>query len=117
MVTVTRAFADRIAEVARLLESDDVTDEALRRLTDLGIELVPGGTAAGVTIAQAEGALAFAASDQRLNELQFGSGYGPVVETLRHNEPRRIDDVAKEPRWPAFFMPNWESRLQRPLCG
>lgn len=105
MVTVTRAFADRIAEVTRLLEGDDVADETLRRLTDLGIELVPGGTAAGVTIAQSGGALTFAASDQRLDELhelQFGSGRGPVVETLQHNEPRRIDDVAREPRWPAF---------------
>ncbi len=105
MVTVTRAFADRLAEVARLLENDDVADEALRRLTNLGIELVPGGTAAGVTIAQAGGALTFAASDprlDRLHELQFRSGRGPVVETLQHNEPRRVDDVASEPRWPTF---------------
>jgi GAF domain-containing protein len=25
-----------------------------------------------------------------------------VVETLLHNEPRRVDDTAAEPRWPAF---------------
>lgn len=38
-----------------VLESDDVADGALRRLTSLGIELVPGGTAAGVTIRRPEG--------------------------------------------------------------
>ncbi|MDQ2812927.1 MAG: GAF and ANTAR domain-containing protein [Actinomycetota bacterium] len=105
MVTVTREFADRIADVAQLLEADEVPDEALRRLTGMGVELVPGGTAAAMTIAMTQGALTFAASDQRLDELhhlQFDGGDGPVVETLRHNEPRRVDDTAAEHRWPAF---------------
>jgi len=107
MITVTRKFADRVADVAQLLEGDEIPDEALRRLTALAAELVPGGTAASVTIAMASGALTFAASDQRLerlHRLQFdGDGdAGPVVETLRHNEPRRVDDTAAECRWPAF---------------
>jgi GAF domain-containing protein len=37
-----------------------------------------------------------------LHRLQFGSGDGPVVETLRHNEPRRVDAIGAECRWPAF---------------
>jgi GAF domain-containing protein len=105
MVTVTREFADRIAEVAQLLEADEVPDETLRRLTTLAVEMVPGGTAAAVTIASDGSAPAFAASDQRLEELhhlQFDSGDGPVVETLRHNQPRRVDDTAAERRWPTF---------------
>jgi GAF domain-containing protein len=110
MITVTREFADRIAEVAQLLEADEVPDDVLHRLTALGAELVPGGTAAAVTIAMASGALIVAASDQRLEELhrlQFGDADGddadgPVAETLRHNEPRRVDDTAAERRWPAF---------------
>jgi GAF domain-containing protein len=105
MITVTREFADRIAEVAQLLEADEVPDDVLHRLTGLGAELVPGGTAAAVTIALPSGALTFAASDPRLEELhrlQFGDGDGPVAETLRHNEPRRVDDTAAERRWPAF---------------
>jgi GAF domain-containing protein len=105
MVAVTRELADRVAEVAELLAADEVEDETLRRLTALGAELVPGGTAAAVTIATARGGLTFAASDRRLEELhdiQFGGGQGPVVEALRHNEPRRVDDMAAETRWPAF---------------
>ncbi len=105
MVIVTRQFADQVADVAQLLTEDEVPDEALRRLTELGVELVPGGTAAAVTIAQDGTGLTFAASDQRLGELhrlQFDSDDGPVVETLRHNEPRRIDDTMAERRWPAF---------------
>ncbi len=105
MITVTREFADRVADVAQLLESDEVPDEALHRLTELGAELVPGGAAAAVTIAMASGALTFAASDRRLtglHRLQFDGDDGPVVETLRYNEPRRVDDTATECRWPAF---------------
>lgn len=105
MVRVSREFADHIADVARLLKEDEVQDEVLRRLTSLGVDLVPGSTAAAVTIAMDGGALTFAASDQRLDtlhSLQFSGGEGPVVETLRHNEPRRIDDTIAERRWPAF---------------
>ena len=105
MITVTREFADHVADVAQLLEGDDVPDEALHRLTALAAGLVPGGTAAAVTIAMASGALMFAASDQRLEELhrlQVEGEDGPVVETLRHNEPRRTDDTAAECRWPAY---------------
>jgi|tagenome__1003787_1003787.scaffolds.fasta_scaffold20978358_4 GAF domain-containing protein len=103
---VTREFADRIAGAAQLLEEDEVADKTLRRLTDLAVELVPGSTAAAMTIATAQGALNFAASDRRLDELhrlQFDDGAaGPVLETLRHNEPRRIDDTSAEQRWPEF---------------
>lgn len=105
MMTVTREFADRVADVARLLDTEEPEDEALRRLTGLGAELVPGGSAVAVTIAVDRSALTFAASDQRidtLHYLQFDAGDGPVVETLRHNEPRRIDDTTDERRWPAF---------------
>ena len=79
MVTVTRELADRIADVAQLLTDDEIPDEALRRLTSLGVELVPCGTAVAPTIATDGGALTFAASDQRLDELhrlEFDDGEG-----------------------------------------
>lgn len=108
MITVTREFADRVAEIAQLFEADEadeIPDDTLRRLTALAAELVPGGTAAAVMVAMPGTGLTFAASDQRLEELhrhQFDSGDGPVTETLRHNEPRRVDDTGAERRWPAF---------------
>lgn len=104
MVTVTRDLADRIAEVARLLKRSEAEPEALHRVTALGTELVPGAAGAAVTIAGSR-PLTFAASGPRiekLHELQFSAGDGPAVETLRHNEPRRVDDTATEPRWPGF---------------
>ncbi len=98
MVTVTREFAEQLADVARLLDRDEAIDQALGRLTGMGVQLVPGGTAAAMTIAMPKGALTFAASDPRLDDLhrlQFDADTGPVVETLRHNEPRRVDDTGR----------------------
>jgi hypothetical protein len=115
MITVTREFADRVAEIAQLLEAceaDEIPDDTLRQLTALAAELVPGGTAAAVMVALPSSGLTFAASDQRLEELhrlQYDSGDGPVSETLRHNEPRRVDDTAAERRWPAFCQATAEA--------
>jgi hypothetical protein len=53
MVAVTRDFADRLAEVARLLKEDEVADETLRRLTDLGPALVPGATVRNASLYRA----------------------------------------------------------------
>ena len=105
MVEVTQALAERVSEVGRLLESDDDRDAAMARLTSLGVELVPGATAAAVTVTADDQAHTFASSDARVDELhrlQFASGTGPVVETLRYNEARHVRDVAADPRWPAF---------------
>ena len=105
MMEVTQELAERISEVARLLENDDEGDAALRRLADLGVELVPGATAAAVTTMAGDQAHTFAVSDARVGELhtlQFASGEGPVVETLRYNEARHVPDTSAEGRWRGF---------------
>lgn len=105
MVTVTPVLADRLAEVARVLENVETPEQALHRLTRLAVDLIPGGTAAAVTIAVDSQALILAASDpriDRLHRLQFDGGEGPVAETLLHNESRRVDDTTAERRWPEF---------------
>jgi hypothetical protein len=52
MVTVT-GNPPTASRKSRLLEEDEVENETLRRLTGLGVELVPGGSAAAVTVATA----------------------------------------------------------------
>ena len=105
MAEMTRALADQIADITRLLDDDDDSDVTLRRLTGLAVELIPGGAAAALTVESKRQALTFAASDPRisaLHELQFSSAEGPAVAALRHNEPQRVDDIAAEHRWPSF---------------
>jgi ANTAR domain/GAF domain len=101
---MTPALAERVADVARLLEDGD-SDATLHRLTALGVRLVPGADAAAMTVAVGDRAHTFAASHpslDRLHDVQFGSGEGPAVEALRYAESRQVPDLAAEQRWPRF---------------
>lgn len=115
MIEVTQTLAEQIADASRLEEDDD-SDATLLRLTRLAVELVPGGTAAALTVEGQERALTFAASDPRvddLHNLQFTLGEGPAVEALRRNQPQHVPDTASEHRWPAFC----EAAIQAGFCS
>ena len=103
MVTVTRELAERIAAMAELLLSEeDSSDASLRQLAELSLDLIPGSAAAGVVVA-GDNSWAYSASlacVAQLHRLQLETGHGPVAETLRFGEARRIDDTANEERWP-----------------
>jgi GAF domain-containing protein len=104
MVTVTRELAERIAALAELLLSDDSSDAELRQLAELSIELVPGSAAVGVVVA-GDNSWLYSASDTSvasLHRMQLDNGSGPVAESLRFGEARRIDDASAEDRWPAI---------------
>ena len=105
MVEINRVLAERISDAARLLEEDSDDEVVLERLTRLAVELVPGTAGAALTVEGQQQPMTFAASDPRideLHELQFQLAEGPAVEALRYNEPRRIDDMDTDHRWPAF---------------
>lgn len=106
MITVTPELAERIADISRLLltDDDDTAQSPLQNLAELAVELIPGSTAAGI-VAAGETSWTFAASDTvigQLQQLQFDSGDGPLAEALRYGETRRIDDTATEERWGVF---------------
>ena len=104
MLTVTKELAERIAKVSELVLSDDDSDGPLRQLADLSLELIPGNALqcrpCGLST---DGSWAYAESGDgvaSLHEMQMHSGDGPIAETLRFGEARRIDDAAAETRWP-----------------
>src|SRR5215471_5087956 len=104
MVKVTRELAERIADITQVLLSGDGSDTPLEQLASLALELIPGSTAAGI-IAAGENSWNYAASAPGvadLHNLQLQTGDGPVAETLRYGEARRIDDAGDEDRWPGF---------------
>jgi GAF domain-containing protein len=104
MVAVTRKLAERVSDAARLGGDEESLDAALQRLADLAVELIPGATAAAVTIAGDDGTWT-SASDPRieaLHKLQVESGAGPVIQTLRTTEPCRVADTSAEHRWGRF---------------
>ncbi len=102
MIKVTRELAERMAEIAALLLSEDSADTSVRQLAELSLELIPGSAAAGV-VAAGDVAWTHAASSPavaELHQVQLQSGDGPVAEALRYGEARRIDDTIAEERWP-----------------
>jgi GAF domain-containing protein len=104
MVTVTREIAERIATVAELVLSDQDSDGPLRQLSDLCLELIPGSAGAGVVAAD-EKTWVYSQSDPvvaALHQQQMEAGDGPIAETMRYGEARRIDDAQAETRWPSL---------------
>lgn len=104
MVAVTREFAEQVANLAELLLTDDDSDVVIRQLARLSLERIPGSDAAGVVVFS-DRAWTYSTSDDRvagLHQAQLESGAGPVVESLRYGEARRIDDAVAEERWPAL---------------
>jgi GAF domain-containing protein len=102
---VDASLAAELAQLARLAEDEDSTD-VLQRLVQHARTLVPGCSAAGLTVSGPDGGVTAAVSDERVatcHDVQFRTdGNGPAREALRHNEPRRVDDMTEELRWPAF---------------
>lgn len=105
MLRVDEGFAAELAEVGRLLSDDLDQESVLHRLVGMAVGLVPGCTQAGITMTQPQGHGTVVVTDarvERCHDIQFGQDDGPCVETLVHNEPRRVDDTEAEPRWRPF---------------
>lgn len=104
MVAVTQEFAEQVANLAELLLTDEDSDVLIRQLAQLSLDRIPGSEAAGVVVFS-DRAWTYSTSDDRvagLHQIQLDSGAGPVAESLRFGESRRIDDAAAEERWPAI---------------
>jgi GAF domain-containing protein len=95
-----------LAELARLHEGDDDRDRVLQRIVRHAVSLVPGCTAACLTVSHGGDGLDVEVTGEdvaRCHAVQFGpGGSGPAQEVLRFGEPRRADDLAAEERWPEF---------------
>jgi GAF domain-containing protein len=99
-----------------VLLSDETLQSALRLVTTLATETVPGSSGAGVSLTDAGLLVTTAASDaivERADTLQYEVGAGPCLEAMRTLRVVRVDDLARETRWP-----DWTSRVrQLPLAS
>jgi GAF domain-containing protein len=97
---------DALAAVARLEDGDEDPAHVLRRVAEQARDLVPGCTGACLTVVADGDGLTAAVTDERVGRChaaQFREGgEGPAPETLRHGEPRHVQDLATEQRWPRF---------------
>jgi GAF domain-containing protein len=89
-----------------VLRYDETLQSALRLVTALAAETVPGSSGAGVTLTDDGGRpVTTAASDtvvERADALQYEVDEGPCLDAMRQLRLVRVDDLAREPRWPAW---------------
>jgi GAF domain-containing protein len=91
-------IAQELAEITRLVENDDF-GATLDRFVARIVRLVPSCDRAILTVRSAGAVETVAGGDS----LDFDPiAPGPVVEAVTYGEPRRLDDVAGDQRWPTF---------------
>jgi GAF domain-containing protein len=93
------------ARLAALLLREDAAGAALRLVTVVVTEALPGSIGAGVTLGT-EGTGSTAAAScpvvERADELQYGLDEGPCLTAWRRQVVVRIDEIRTEPRWPRW---------------
>lgn len=90
--------ASELAEITRLVADDDFGTTLARFVTRV-VRTVPGCDDAIITVRSAAGVETVHSS----RDLGFDPlAPGPIVEAVTFGEPRRLDDVASDQRWPSF---------------
>ncbi|MEV7503769.1 GAF and ANTAR domain-containing protein [Streptomyces sp. NPDC093018] len=104
-----RAFAERMAALARDLLAQDTVTDTLERITRSATELVPGCDAAGILILHAKGVSTLAPTDQVVtdsDQLQERLQEGPCYDVARPESDERVFRIAdfREPNagWPRY---------------
>jgi GAF domain-containing protein len=91
------SIARELAEITRLVENDDF-GSTLSRFVARVVRTIPGCDDAVLTV-RSEGAMEIVAGNDPGFDL---IAPGPIVEAATFAEPRRLDDVASDQRWPSF---------------
>jgi GAF domain-containing protein len=91
------------ARMSGLLLSEETVRTALRLVTSLAADTIPGTAGAGVTLVDDCGRKASAgASDplvERADALQYELGQGPCLTAWAQRAVIRVDDIPADPRW------------------
>lgn len=93
-----------LGRLARDLERQSDPDTTLQRVVEWAVQVVPGARHAVVGLVQRRrDATSAAASDdlgRRFDALQQEVGEGPGLDAMHEHRTVRVDDLAREQRWP-----------------
>jgi GAF domain-containing protein len=103
---VPTVFAQSIAAAARSLNQKRSVDETLQTIAEVTRNSVPGFDQVGISTLEKNGRVATRAylGDlvPRLDEIQYGGGEGPCVDTLRGEEIVVAPNLQAQTRWPNY---------------
>lgn len=96
-----------VGELVQALQQQSAdVDSVLQELTESAARSIPGAQYAGITIATRDGEVRTAAATGRypalLDEIQQRHGEGPCLSAAWEQHTIRINDIAREQRWPAY---------------
>jgi GAF domain-containing protein len=108
-------IAMELAEITRLVEEDDF-GRTLERFVNRVATTIPGCADALITVRSQTGVDSVAST----STLGFDPILpGPIIESVTFDEPRKLDDVGTDQRWPAFAVglanAGYQSCLSLPL--
>lgn len=117
-------LAQALTELTHLMLATPGVEQMLDRAAALAGAVIHPPASCGITVNRDHQPFTIAASDQvaaHVDEVQYGAGDGPCLQTLRTGKPVHVVDMATERRWgpyPAHAMAyGVRSSLSLPLRG
>lgn len=104
-----------LSELQALLLATDTLHEFLDRLSQLTTRALAEGSSCGVTVRQDSRPVTVAASDEwtlRVDQLQYGLGEGPCLDTMNSGKSHYLLDTTTEVRWPNFCAVAYEQGVR-----
>ena len=100
------SVAAHFSQLARDLQAAPDVDQTLQTIVDSAVMNVDGADLAGITLVTGAGKVSTpAASDElvrRIDRIQYETGQGPCLSSVREQATVRSDDLRREQRWPMF---------------
>jgi GAF domain-containing protein len=99
-------FAESIDAAARTINAPTSLEQTLRTIAEVARNSVPGFDHVGISTLTNKGKVETRAFTgdlvPRLDDLQYGLGEGPCVDTLRGDEVVAAPDIRHDRRWPRY---------------
>jgi len=98
-------IARQLSELAREMQADLTTEALLQHIVQAAVVEVPGAEHAGITLVTGRKLSSPTVTSElvrRVDQVQYETGEGPCVDSARHHETVRSDDLRAEQRWPRF---------------
>jgi GAF domain-containing protein len=114
-----RGFVDSLFALSRVNLSDGPDlDTLLQRVADLAVEQLEGCDMAGITMMSGGEPTTAVFTNPLAPEIdatQYATGSGPCLDAFRTGQIMRIDETARDVRWPAFAKVALEQHVRSTL--